>query len=57
MLIMGCLQGKTKQQKHDFFKSLFEFSNSDLVFYNEQLVDLEPKEREQFNDWIKNQES
>tara|TARA_R110000850_G_scaffold178517_1_gene304455 strand:+ start:99 stop:260 length:162 start_codon:yes stop_codon:yes gene_type:complete len=49
---MGCCKGKTKKMKRDYFKGLREFATTDLVFYNEQLVDLEPKEQTEFNQWI-----
>jgi len=48
----GCLNGKSEKEKKIFFASLFNFIKTDLVFYNEQLHDLQPHELDEFNEWI-----
>ena len=50
----GCLNGKTEDEKHSYFESLYTFIEDDLIFYNEQLTDLLEDELEQFNMWIFN---
>lgn len=51
----GCLDGKTEQQKKDFFKSLYDFATTDRQFFKEQYLDMLPKEREQFAAWVAKQ--
>jgi len=48
----GCLHGKTEAMKNEFFESIYNFIESDLIFYNEQVSDLLEDEKEQFNCWI-----
>jgi hypothetical protein len=48
----GCLYRKNKEQVNSFFERLYYFKNSDLVFYNEQVSDLQEDELEQFNMWV-----
>ena len=48
----GCIYGKTPKEKHEYFQSLFNFIEADLIFYNEQLKDLNEDELDQFNMWI-----
>ena len=50
----GCLNGKTQNEKERFFASLHSFIKNDLIFYNEQLADLQEDELEQYNMWIFN---
>lgn len=48
----GCLNGKTKEEVIQFFVTLYNFIEKDLIFYNEQLTDLSEDELEQFNMWV-----
>lgn len=48
----GCLDGKTDYEKEAFFKSLARFMATDMVFFKEQLLDLLPNEKEEFQGWI-----
>lgn len=50
----GCLDGKTQQQKDDFFFSLSKFAITDVTFFEEQYWDLLPEERKQFSTWVIN---
>jgi len=48
----GCLHGKTKQQKIDFFVSLSKFAITDEQFFSEQYLDLLPHEQAEFDEWM-----
>jgi len=48
----GCLDGKTPQQKADFFKSLQNFAATDEQFFTEQYNDLQPHEKVEFEEWL-----
>lgn len=52
----SCLSDKTELQKNHFFKSLYKFKETDVIFYNEQLHDLNKDDLEEFNCWIFNNE-
>jgi hypothetical protein len=53
MATKGCLFGKSKNQKIEFFKSLEQFSTSDLLFFLEQYEDLLGEEKTEFKKWLK----
>ncbi len=48
----GCLDGKTDQQKYDFFLSLSDFATSDKEFFRQQYYDLQPHEQKEFEKWV-----
>jgi len=48
----GCLEGKTEQQKIDFFKSLAQFATTDKQFFEEQYMDLLFEEQREFHAWV-----
>ncbi len=48
----GCLSGKTPEQKIEFFQSLSKFVETDINFFKEQFWDLTPYEREQYHNWV-----
>ncbi|MGD9930167.1 MAG: hypothetical protein AB7U05_09115 [Mangrovibacterium sp.] len=52
----GCLKGKTKEQKHDFFIELTKFQTLDPEFYWDQITDLENWEKWQYIRWLQAQD-
>lgn len=48
----GCLDGKTQEQKEDFFESLALFATTDKKFFEEQYWDLKAHERKEFSDYV-----
>lgn len=48
----GCLDGKTQEQKEDFFESLALFATTDKQFFEEQYWDLKAHERKEFSDYV-----
>jgi hypothetical protein len=52
----GCLDGKTHEEKIQFFESLQSLQKHEPLFFSEQFIDLTPRERRQFTAWQKAKE-
>jgi hypothetical protein len=51
----GCLDNKTPEMIHFFFKGLVSFVKDDPGFFQEQYLDLQPREKDKFHKWLAEQ--
>jgi hypothetical protein len=48
----GCLDNKTSEMIHFYFKGLVSFVKDDPGFFQEQYLDLQPREKKKFHNWV-----